>query len=82
MAQTVESARNVGDPGLIPGSGRFPGEGMITHSTILAWRIPWTESLEGYTPQGQRESDMTGRVTVSLSTEDKLFGGHSHTDDK
>ena len=22
-----ESARNVGDPGLIPGSGRFPGEG-------------------------------------------------------
>ena len=67
MAQTVESARNVGDPGLIPGSGRFPGEGMITHSTILAWRIPWTESLEGYTPQGQRESDMTGRVTVSLS---------------
>ena len=22
-----ESARNAGDPGLIPGSGRFPGEG-------------------------------------------------------
>ena len=35
-----------------------------------------------HTPQGQRESDMTGRLTVSLSTEDKLFGGYSHTDDK
>ena len=31
------------DPGSIPGSGRSPGEGMATHSSILAWRIPWTE---------------------------------------
>ena len=23
---------------------------MATHSSILAWRIPWTESLAGYTP--------------------------------
>jgi len=78
-----ESACNAGDPGLIPGSGRSPGEvigyplqyfgaslvaqmvknppsvwetwvqslswedpleeGMATHSSILAWRIPWTE---------------------------------------
>ena len=22
-------------------------EGMATHSSILAWRIPWTEELEG-----------------------------------
>ena len=78
-----ESACNAGDPGLIPGLGRSPGdgagnpfqysgaslvaqlvknlpamqetwvpnlgqedlleEGMATHSSILAWRIPWTE---------------------------------------
>ena len=31
-----ESACNVGDPGLIPGSGRFPGERNGYHSTILA----------------------------------------------
>ena len=77
-----ESTCNAGDPGLIPGSGRFVGEGigyplqyswasfvaqlvksspamwetwvrslgwedplekgMATHSSILAWRIPWT----------------------------------------
>ena len=27
---------------LIPGSERSPGEGMATHSSILAWEIPWT----------------------------------------
>ena len=29
-------------------------EGMATHSSILAWRIPWTEE-----PGGCKESDMT-----------------------
>ena len=77
-----ESTYNAEDPGLIPGSGRSPGEGIgyplryswaslvaqliknslamreawvrslgwedplekgkATHSSILAWRIPWT----------------------------------------
>ena len=77
-----ESACNAGDPGSIPGSGSFPGEGIgyplqyswvslvaqlvkslpavgetwvrsrgwedrlekgkATHSSILAWKIPWT----------------------------------------
>ena len=38
-----ESACIAGDSSLIPGSGRFPGKRMTTHSSILAWRIPWTE---------------------------------------
>ena len=82
-----ESACNAGDPGLIPGWGRSPGEGIgyplryswaslvaqliknplamweawvrslgwedpletgkATHSSILAWRIPWTVSSMG-----------------------------------
>ena len=25
-------------------------EEMATHSSILAWRIPWTEELMGYSP--------------------------------
>ena len=41
-SDSKESACNVGDSGLIPGLGRSPGEGMATHSSILAWRIPWT----------------------------------------
>ena len=36
------SACNAGDLGSIPGLGRSPGEGKATHSSILAWRIPWT----------------------------------------
>ena len=37
---------NAGDPedaGSIPGSGRSPVEVHDNHSSILAWRIPWTE---------------------------------------
>ena len=38
-----QSACNAGDLGLIP-CGEDPlEEGMATHSSILAWRIPWTE---------------------------------------
>ena len=33
----------VKDAGSIPGSGRCPGGGHATHSSILDWRIPWTE---------------------------------------
>ena len=34
-------------------------KGMAPHSSILAWRIPWTErSLEGYNPWGHKDSLM------------------------
>ena len=42
-----ESAWNAGDLGLILRSGGSPGEGNGYHSSILAWRIPWTEELGG-----------------------------------
>ena len=38
---------NVGDLGSIPELGRPLEEGMATHSSILAWRIPWTEKPGG-----------------------------------
>ena len=38
-----ESACSVGDPGSILGQEDPLEEGMATHSSILAWRIPWTE---------------------------------------
>ena len=37
------SAYNAGDLGSIPGSGNFLEKEMATHSSILAWKIPWTE---------------------------------------
>ena len=42
-----ESAYNAGDPGLIPWPGRSPAKGMATHSSVLAWRIWWTEEPGG-----------------------------------
>ena len=42
-----ESAYNAGDSGPIPGLERSPREGNATHSSILAWRIPWIEEPGG-----------------------------------
>ena len=39
---------------------------MATHSSILTWKIPWTEELAGYSPWGYKESDMTEQLTLSL----------------
>ena len=35
---------------------------MATHSSILAWRIPWTEELGGLQYMGHKESDTTERL--------------------
>ena len=42
-----KSACNARDPGMNPGSGRSLEKEMATHSSILAWRIPWTEEPGG-----------------------------------
>ena len=48
------SACNVGDPGLVSGSGRSPGEGNHNPLSILAWEIPWTEEPGGLQSMGHR----------------------------
>ena len=51
---------NVGDSSSIPGSGRSPGEEMATHSSILAWKIPWTEEPGGLqSMRSQKSQTMT-----------------------
>ena len=37
------NARDTGDVGSIPGSSDPLEGGVATHSSILAWKIPWTE---------------------------------------
>ena len=37
------SACNVGDLGSIPGLGKSLEKEMATHSSTIAWKIPWTE---------------------------------------
>ena len=55
VAQIIkESACNVEDLGSIPGSGRSLEKGMATHSSILTWRIPWTEEPGGLQPMRWR----------------------------
>ena len=56
-----EPACNVGDLGSIPALGTAPGEGKGCHSSILAWRIPWT--IQGG-PWGRKESDTTERLNT------------------
>ena len=34
-------------------------KGMAAHSSILGWRIPWTEESGGLQPMGSQELDMT-----------------------
>ena len=54
-----ESACNAGDLVSHPRLGRYPGEGMATHSSILAWRIPWTEESGRLRFMGSQELDTT-----------------------
>ena len=43
------------------GSEDLLEKGKATHSSILAWRIPWTS------PWGHKESDTTEQLSLSLS---------------
>ena len=49
-------------------SGEDPlEEEMATHSSILAWKIPWMESLVDYSPWGCKELDTTERLHFHFS---------------
>ena len=41
------NAEDIGVVGSVSGSGRFPGGGHGNPSSILAWKIPWTEEPGG-----------------------------------
>ena len=44
---------------------------MATHSSIPAWKIPWTEEPGGLQSMGHKESDMTAWLTHTYT--------HTHT---
>ena len=58
------SARNVGEPGLIPGLGRSPGEGNGNplQYSCLENSLDGLKSLVGYSPWGRKESERTERL--------------------
>ena len=45
---------NAEDTDLIPGSGRPQEKEMETHSSILVWKIPWTEEPHGLESMGSQ----------------------------
>ena len=62
-----ESACSAGGPGLIPGSGRSPGEGIRLPTPVF-----WPGEFHGlYSSWGCNESDMTQRL--SQSNESNIF---------
>ena len=61
-----ESACNSGDPGSSLGQEDPLEKGMATYSSILAWRIPWTEEPGGLQFMGPQNWDTTEQLTFSL----------------
>ena len=39
---------------------------MATHSSTLAWRIPWTGEPGGYSPCGHKQLDTTEKLTFTF----------------
>ena len=67
MAQTVKNLHAVQETRVRYLSQEDPLEKeMVTHSSILAWRLPWSlvkRSLVGYSPRDCKKSDMTEWLT-------------------
>ena len=70
LPTSAADARNMGS---IPGSGRSPGVEMATHSSILAWEIPWTGESGGLEFMGSQ------RVRHDWATEHAHTHTHTYT---
>ena len=53
-------------------------EGIATHSSILAWRIPWTEEPDRLQSIGRKESNKTG-TTENTHMHNKQTRNNSET---
>ena len=58
-SDSKESAYKAGNSGLILGWEDPLEKIMAIHSSILAWKIPWTENPSGLWSWGHKESDTT-----------------------
>ena len=48
-------------------------KGMVTHSNILTWRIPWTEEPGRLQSMGSKELEMTEQLTLSPALAGRVF---------
>ena len=70
IAVGKESACKAGHLGSIPGSGRSLEKEMATHSSSLAWRIPWTEEPRRLQSMGSQtvEHDLVTKPPPTIFT--------------
>ena len=68
-----ESACSAGDLGFIPGWEDALEEGMAAHSSILAWRIPWTEEPGRLQSTGQQRVGHDRSDLAQHSTSNPTF---------
>ena len=59
-------------PGSISGLGVPLEKSVATHSSVLAWRIPWTEERGGLQSMGSKEWDTTEQLTLSNTLSEHL----------
>ena len=62
------SAYNEGDAGSIPGLGGTLEKAMATHSSTLAWKIPWMEKSGGLQFMGLQRVGHDWVTSLSLFT--------------
>ena len=73
-----ESACNAGALGSIPGSGRFSGEGVAIHSSILAWRVPRTEEPGGPQFMGLQTVEHDWVINTAAAIQEEVYREMSH----
>ena len=59
-------AGDTGDIGSISESGRSPGKENINRSSILSWKIPWTEEPGGLQSKRVAESDPSAQLITHI----------------
>ena len=59
VTNLAASARDAWDKGLLPGMEDLLRKGTATHSSVLAWRIPWTEEPGRLQFKGSQRVDTT-----------------------
>ena len=66
VAQTVKNLPTMQDTWVRSlGQEDRMAKGMAIHSSILAWRVPWTEEPGGLQSMGHKESDMMKQLTYN-----------------
>ena len=66
------SACNTGDLGSILSWEDPLEKEMATHSSILAWKIPWIEKLVGYSPWGHKSRTQLSNFTFTPKLTNKV----------